>query len=75
MVPVDDGEVFPPEEAECLQEFLTEPMAFPNGANDAQIDAMSQALGFFAHLYKDNYHNPEHKNRSRVIYPRRWSSA
>jgi len=67
MVPIDAGQVFFPEKAAFLQLLLDELQAFPNGIYDDQVDALSQALWFFSHEYKNNLHNPEYKARSRVI--------
>ncbi|WP_431300266.1 phage terminase large subunit [Tabrizicola sp. BL-A-41-H6] len=70
MVPIAAGKVFIPQQDPLLQPLLSELGAFPNGANDDQVDALSQALWFFWHPYKNNRHNPEYRKRSRVIFPR-----
>lgn len=70
MVQIEAGCVFLPEQADWLAAFMTELLAFPNGANDDQVDALSQALWFFGHRYKDSCHNPAYRKRSRVIFPR-----
>jgi predicted phage terminase large subunit-like protein len=57
MVPIEVGKVFLPEQSEWLAGFLAERQAFPNGANDDQVDALSQALWFFWHRYKVSRHN------------------
>jgi phage terminase large subunit-like protein len=67
MVPIDNGKVFIPAQAEFLPGLLDELRAFPNGVHDDQVDALSQALWFFSHEYKNNRHNPAYKARSRVI--------
>jgi predicted phage terminase large subunit-like protein len=69
MIPIADGKVFLPAEAAWLPAFRSELMAFPNGANDDQVDALSQALWFFSHPYEENLLNPEYRKRSRVISP------
>ena len=67
MVPVEAGKVYLPEKAECLSALISELQAFPNGSNDDQVDALSQALWFFWREYKNNRHNPAYRARSRVI--------
>ncbi len=70
MVPIEAGKVFLPQQDPLLQSLMSELLAFPNGADDDQVDALSQALWFFGHPYKDNRHNPAYRKRSRVILPR-----
>ncbi len=41
---VEAGNVWLPQDAPWVQDFIEECAAFPNGANDDQVDAMSQAL-------------------------------
>jgi predicted phage terminase large subunit-like protein len=41
---VSSGNVYLPEGAPYLDDFIEECAAFPNGANDDQVDSMSQAL-------------------------------
>lgn len=41
---VEAGNIYLPEGAEWLDDFITELSAFPRGANDDQVDALSQAL-------------------------------
>ncbi|PWK54710.1 putative phage terminase large subunit-like protein [Silicimonas algicola] len=65
MVAMEDGRVFLPMKASWLQDLIEELQAFPNGEYDDQVDALSQAVWFFAHPYKRSRHNP--RNRSRVI--------
>lgn len=67
LVPIHDGKVFIPEQANFLSALLEELRAFPGGINDDQVDALSQALWFFAHEYRNNRHNPAYRARSRVI--------
>lgn len=42
---IDSGRVFIPEEAPWLDAFLYEVLAFPNIADDDQVDSMTQVLG------------------------------
>ena len=70
MVPIEASRVFLPEQADWLAAFLAELQAFPNGANDDQVDALSQAIWFFGHRYQVSRHNPAYRSRSRVISPR-----
>lgn len=70
MVPIEAGRVFLPEQADWLPALLAELEAFPNGTNDDQVDALSQALWFYSHRYAVNRHNPDYRSRSRVIFPR-----
>jgi predicted phage terminase large subunit-like protein len=44
---IESGNVYLPRNAAWLIDFLNESSAFPNGKNDDQIDAMSQALSRF----------------------------
>ncbi len=67
LVPIHDGKVLIPEQANFLSALLDELRAFPGGVNDDQVDALSQALWFFAHEYRNNRHNPAYRARSRVI--------
>lgn len=41
---VEAGKVYLPENAEWLSDFLSETMAFPNSANDDQVDPMMDAI-------------------------------
>jgi len=59
--------VFLPQQAERLPDLLNELQAFPKAENDDQVDALSQAVWFFASKYKNSRHNPEFQMRSRVI--------
>ncbi len=43
---IEGGQVFLPEQAPWLEDFLDEVRRFPNGAHDDQIDAMSQFLDY-----------------------------
>jgi predicted phage terminase large subunit-like protein len=70
MVPIEAGKVLLPEQATWLPDLINELMAFPASVINDQVDALSQALGFFGRMYKDSYHNPDFRNRGRVIYPR-----
>lgn len=70
MVPIEASRVFLPEQADWLAAFLAELQAFPNGANDDQVDALSQAIWFFGHRSQVSRHNPAYRSRSRVISPR-----
>lgn len=70
MVPIEASKVFLPEQSEWLEGLLAELQAFPNGANDDQVDALSQTLWFFWHRYEASRHNPAYRSRSRVIFPR-----
>lgn len=65
LVAIEAGRVFLPEQAEWMPDLLGELLAFPHGEFDDQVDALSQAVWFFAHPYKRNRHNP--KFGSRVI--------
>jgi predicted phage terminase large subunit-like protein len=65
LVAIEAGRVFLPEQAEWMPDLLDELLAFPHGEFDDQVDALSQAVWFFAHPYKRNRHNP--KFGSRVI--------
>lgn len=44
---IEDGKVFLPENKDFLPEFEAEIRAFPEGAHDDQVDAMTQALAFW----------------------------
>jgi len=43
------GQIHLPENAPWLATYISELLAFPNGANDDQVDATSQALNYLAH--------------------------
>ena len=45
---IEAGQVYLPEEAPWLGEFMSELLAFPNGKHDDQVDALSQLLHWFA---------------------------
>ncbi|KCZ64595.1 phage terminase large subunit [Hyphomonas atlantica] len=47
MVAVEEGKVLLPEKADWLPTLESELRAFPNGRNDDQVDALSQAVKFF----------------------------
>jgi len=67
LVSIEAGKVYLPQQADWLPDLLNELQAFPNGENDDQVDALSQAVWFFAYKYKNSRHNPEYLKRSRVI--------
>ena len=66
LVQISSGNVLLPEDAGWLPDLLTELQAFPNGVNDDQVDALSQAVGFFGDFQKSHY-NPKYRGRGRVI--------
>jgi len=67
LVPIYDEKVFIPEQSGFLPALLDELRGFPNGENNDQVDALSQALWFFDCKYKNNRHNPAYRARSRVV--------
>jgi predicted phage terminase large subunit-like protein len=50
---IESGNVYLPENAIWLQDFLNEASAFPNGKNDDQIDCASQALNRLIFRYAE----------------------
>lgn len=65
LVAIEAGKVFLREEATWMPELIRELQAFPNGECDDQVDALSQAVWFFASEYRYSRHNPN--NRVRVL--------
>jgi predicted phage terminase large subunit-like protein len=49
---IESGNVYLPEEAEWLVDFLNECSSFPNGQHDDMVDSMSQALIRMINDYK-----------------------
>lgn len=47
---IESGNVFIPRQAEWVHDFVEEAASFPNGKNDDQVDAMSQALHRFIYF-------------------------
>jgi predicted phage terminase large subunit-like protein len=43
---IEDGRVFLPQKAPWLDIFRSEVLAFPNGAHDDQVDALSQLINW-----------------------------
>lgn len=43
---IEDGRVFLPQKAPWLDDFRSEVLAFPNGAHDDQVDALSQLINW-----------------------------
>jgi predicted phage terminase large subunit-like protein len=43
---IEDGRVFLPQKAPWLDNFRSEVLAFPNGAHDDQVDALSQLINW-----------------------------
>ena len=43
---IEAGRVYIPERADCLNEFRTEILQFPNGHHDDQVDSLSQFLNW-----------------------------
>jgi predicted phage terminase large subunit-like protein len=50
---IESGNVYLPRSVYWVDDFLNEASAFPNGKNDDQIDAMSQALNRFIFYYAE----------------------
>jgi predicted phage terminase large subunit-like protein len=50
---IESGHVYLPSNVSWLTTFLDEASAFPNGKNDDQVDAMSQALNRFIYHYAE----------------------
>ncbi len=67
LIPIEAGKVFLPKSEPWLPDLLDELRAFPADELDDQVDALSQAVWFFAHEFKHNRHNPAYKARSKVI--------
>ncbi|MDH5453613.1 MAG: phage terminase large subunit, partial [Paracoccaceae bacterium] len=66
LVQISAGNVLFPECADWLPDLLTELQAFPNGVNDDQVDALSQAVRFFGD-FQTSSHNPRYPGGGRVI--------
>jgi predicted phage terminase large subunit-like protein len=47
---IESGNVYLPRQAEWIHDFVEEAASFPNGKNDDQVDAMSQALNRFIYF-------------------------
>ena len=67
LVAIEGSKVFLPQERNWLPDLLGELQAFPYGDYNDQVDALSQAVWFFAYKFKNSRHNPEFWKRSRVI--------
>ncbi len=67
LVAIEGSKVFLPQERHWLPDLLGELQAFPYGDYNDQVDALSQAVWFFAYKFKNSRHNPEFCKRSRVI--------
>lgn len=76
MVSVKAGNVYLPRSADWLQSFFDELQAFPEGINDDQVDALSQAINFYrkyikSHVYPGNdaggFRIVEQGTRSRLV--------
>jgi predicted phage terminase large subunit-like protein len=50
---IESGNVYLPRNAEWIHDFVEEAASFPNGKNDDQVDAMSQALHRFIYVRGD----------------------
>lgn len=50
---IESGNVYLPRSVHWIDDFLNEASAFPNGKNDDQVDAMSQALNRFIYYYAE----------------------
>lgn len=50
---IESGNTYLPRNAEFTHDFVEECAAFPNGKNDDDVDAMSQALNRFVYYYAD----------------------
>ncbi len=50
---IESGNTYLPRQAEFTHDFVEECAAFPNGKNDDDVDAMSQALNRFVYYYAD----------------------
>ncbi|WP_010098936.1 phage terminase large subunit, partial [Ornithinibacillus scapharcae] len=50
---IESGNVYLPQEAEWVHDFVEEAASFPKGKHDDQVDAMSQALNRFIYYYAE----------------------
>ncbi|MEQ9037586.1 MAG: hypothetical protein RIE24_04465 [Silicimonas sp.] len=66
MVLAADGRVLFPQEAQWLEVLLPELAEFPGGADDDQIDALSQGIYYFNKLLKSR-NNPHFDQSVKVI--------
>ncbi len=67
LVSIEAGKVFLPQTKPWLLDLLNELRAFPGIEDKDQVDALSQAVWFFAQKYNRSRHNPKFQKRSRVI--------
>jgi predicted phage terminase large subunit-like protein len=68
---IEAGHVYLPKTTAWLGEFLTEPLSFPNGRHDDQVDSVSQFLRWLqdANLNQISFHVPFVVSRPREFLP------
>lgn len=64
---IEAKNVFLPQQAEWVHDFVEEAASFPNGKNDDQVDAMSQALHRFYYFSGKIPEIPKHPTREEQI--------
>lgn len=64
---IEAGNIYLPEHATWLEEFLHECASFPKGAHDDLVDGMSQALNWFQHTRSGDWlDSPDKSSKSMV---------
>lgn len=65
---IESGNVFLPRTAEWVQDFVEEAANFPNGKNDDQVDAMSQALHRYYYMSGKITDSPKHPTPEEAVW-------